>query len=48
VEDVNVFDGNTLMDEVEIDLNMLGVLMLNVVGAEVDCAYIVAVDQGGS
>jgi hypothetical protein len=31
----------------ENNLNMPGVLMMNEVGREVDCADIVAVDQGG-
>jgi hypothetical protein len=44
--DVNVFDGDALTDEVKIDLNMFGVLMLNGVGGEVDHADVV-VDQGG-
>jgi hypothetical protein len=29
VEDMNVSDDDTLTDEVEVDLNMLGALMLN-------------------
>jgi hypothetical protein len=31
----------------EINLNMSGVLMMNEVGREVDCADVVAVDQAG-
>jgi hypothetical protein len=44
VEDVNIFDGNALTDEVEINLNMLGALMLDGVGGEVDRADVVIVD----
>jgi hypothetical protein len=47
VEDTNLLDGNSLADKVEIDLNMLGVLVLNGVGGEVDGADVVAVDQSG-
>jgi hypothetical protein len=47
VEDTNVPDGNTLADYVKINLNMLGALVLNEVGGEVDGADVVAVDQNG-
>jgi hypothetical protein len=47
VEDTNVPDGNMLVDKVKINLNMLGALMLNGVGGEVDGADVVAVDQSG-
>jgi hypothetical protein len=47
VEDTNVPDGNTLADKAKINLNMLGALMLNGVGGEVDGADVVAVDQSG-
>jgi hypothetical protein len=43
MEDANIFGGDALMDEVEIDHNMLGALMLDVVGREVDHADVVAV-----
>jgi hypothetical protein len=36
-----------LVDEVEINLDMLGALVLNEVGGEVDGADIVTVDQSG-
>jgi hypothetical protein len=36
VEDANVADDDALTDEVEIDLNMLGTLILNKVGGEID------------
>jgi hypothetical protein len=37
---MNIFDGDTLTEEVEINLNLLGALMLNRVGEEVDRADI--------
>jgi hypothetical protein len=45
VEDTNIPDGNTLTDKVKINLNMLGALMLNGVGGEVDDVDIVVIDQ---
>jgi hypothetical protein len=36
VEDSNISDGNALVDKVEINLNMLGALMLDGVDGEVD------------
>jgi hypothetical protein len=44
VEDSNVSNSNTLMHEVEINLNMLGALMLDGVNGEVDDVDIVVVD----
>jgi hypothetical protein len=44
VEDTNVSDGNALVDKVKINLNMLGALVLNWVGGEVDGADVVTVD----
>jgi hypothetical protein len=44
VEDSNVSNSNTLMDEVEINHNMLGALMLDGVNGEVDDVDIVVVD----
>jgi hypothetical protein len=41
----NIADGNSLMDEMEIYLNMLRALMLNWIG-EVDRTHIIAIDQG--
>jgi hypothetical protein len=41
-------DSNTLMDEVEVDLDMFCALMLGGVDGEVDGADVVAVDQGTS
>jgi hypothetical protein len=47
VEDTNIPDGNALVDKVKIKLNMLGALVLNGVGGEVDDADVIAVDQSG-
>jgi poly-beta-hydroxyalkanoate depolymerase len=47
VENTNVPNGNVLADKVKINLNMLGALVLNGVGGEVDDADIVVVDQSG-
>jgi hypothetical protein len=44
----DITNSNTLPNEVEIDLNMLGALMLNGVGGHVDSADVVALDQGGA
>jgi hypothetical protein len=48
VEDTNAPDGNMLADKVKINLNMLGALVLNRVGGEVDGVDVIAVDQSGS
>jgi hypothetical protein len=45
MHDADIADDNTFLDEVEVDLDMLGVLMLNGVGGEVDDADIVIVDE---
>jgi hypothetical protein len=45
VEDTNVSDGNVLTDEVEINFNMLGALVLDEVDGDVDGTDIVIVDQ---
>jgi hypothetical protein len=47
VEDTNVLDGNALINKMKINLNMLGVLVLNGLGGEVDGTDVVAVDQSG-
>ena len=39
--------GDPFPNEVEVDLHVLGALMLNGVGGEVDGADVVAVDEGG-
>ncbi len=46
VEDTNGPDGNVFADKVKINLNMLGALMLNKVGGEVDGADVITVDEG--
>jgi hypothetical protein len=43
----NISNGDALTDEVEVDLNMLGALMLDGIGREVDCADVVTIDQSG-
>jgi hypothetical protein len=47
VEDTNVPDGNALTDKGKMNLNMLGMLVLNRLGREVDDPDVVAVDQSG-
>ena len=48
MQDAEITNGNTLADEVEINLNMLRALMLNRVGGHVDRADVVAVDKGST
>jgi hypothetical protein len=45
VQDANITDGNTFLNEVEVDLDMLHMLVLNEVGGEVDDTDVVAVDE---
>jgi hypothetical protein len=45
MQDVDIIDGNTFPDKVEVDLNMLHTLVLNMVGGEVDDADVVTVDE---
>jgi hypothetical protein len=45
VEDTHISNGDTHTYEVEVDLNMLGALMLHRVGGEVDRADVVSVDE---
>ena len=40
-------NGDPFSDEVEVDFHVLGALMLNGVGEEVDGADVVAVDEAG-
>jgi hypothetical protein len=47
MEDMNISDSNALVDKVKINLNMVGALVLNMVGGEVDGADVVVVDQSG-
>jgi hypothetical protein len=48
MEDMDLTDGDLLSDKIEINLHMLGVLMLNKVGGEVHDANIVIVDKCAS
>jgi hypothetical protein len=45
IEDTDFTKGVSLSDEVQVDLNMLGSLMLNRVGGEINCADIITVDH---
>jgi hypothetical protein len=42
---MNISDGNTFTDEVEVNLNVFGALMLDRVGGEVNNADVVTIDQ---
>jgi hypothetical protein len=44
MEDADLADGDLLSNKVEINLHMLGVLMLNGVGGEIDNVDVVTVD----
>jgi hypothetical protein len=44
----NITDGNSLLEEVKINLNMLSTLMLDWIGGHVDCTDIVAIYQCGA
>lgn len=46
MQKTKITDGNSLSDEVEINLNLLCLLMLNRVGGRVDDADVVAIYQG--
>jgi len=45
VQDADFTEGDSFCNEVQVDLNMLGSLMLNRVGGEVNGADIIAVDH---
>jgi hypothetical protein len=45
MEYMNSTGGNLVSDEMQIDLNMLGVLMLNWIGEKIDNTDIVTVDE---
>jgi hypothetical protein len=45
VQDTDITDGNTFLDEVEVNLNMLSTLVLNGVGREVDGTEVIVVDE---
>jgi hypothetical protein len=44
----DITNSNTLPSKVEVDLNMLGALMLDGVGTHVDGTDVVTIDQGSS
>jgi hypothetical protein len=44
VEDANISDDDMLADEVEVNFNMLGALMLDGFGGEVDRTDVIAID----
>ena len=41
-------EGDSFSDKVQVNLNMLGLLMLNWVGGEVDSTDVVTIDHGGT
>jgi hypothetical protein len=45
VQDAYITDANTFPGEVDVDLDMLGALILNRVGGDVDDADVVIVDE---
>ena len=47
MKDTKITNGNPLPDEVEVNLNMLGALMLNRIGGHVDGADVVTIHQCG-
>jgi nucleoside-triphosphatase THEP1 len=47
MKNANIANGDTLADEVDVNLNVLRALMLHGIGGEVDCADVVVVDEGG-
>lgn len=48
MKDTNIINGNTLADEVEVDLNMLCLLVLGRVGGEVNDVDVVTIDEVGA
>jgi hypothetical protein len=47
VEDTHISNGDALTDELEVDLNMLGTLMLDGIDGEVDHTDVIVVDHSG-
>jgi hypothetical protein len=45
VQDVDIIDDNAFLNEVDVDLKKLRMLVLNVVGGEVDDADIITIDK---
>ena len=48
MQDMNMTSGNLLPNEMEVNLDVLGALMLNRVGRHVDSANVVTIDQSSS
>ena len=48
MQNTKITNGDSLPDEVKIDLNVLGVLMLNRVGGHVDGTDVVTIHQCGT
>ena len=48
MKDTNIASSNPLADEVEVDLDVLGAMMLSGVGGHVHGADVVTIDQDGS
>jgi hypothetical protein len=48
MQDAEITNGNTLADEVEVNLNMLRALMLNRVGGHIDGAAVITIYQSGT
>ena len=47
MENPNLTEGDTLLNKVEINLNVLRALMLDHIGGEVDSTDVIAINQGG-
>jgi nucleoside-triphosphatase THEP1 len=48
MKNANFTSGDTLVDEVKIDLHVLCALMLHKIGGHVDHADVITVDEGGA
>jgi len=48
MENPNLTEGDTLLNKVEINLNVLRALMLDRIGGEVDSTDVVTINQGGA
>jgi hypothetical protein len=48
MQHAEITNGNTLADEVEVNLNMLRALMLNRVGGHVEGADVITIHQSGT
>jgi hypothetical protein len=45
MHDADITDDNTFLDEVEVNLDMIGALVLNMVSEEIDGTDVVTVDE---